>query len=288
MKHLYFVFISLFLVFSILSCGTDDSKKAENEDTGILYEGRYREVVFPSVGITKDIEYGAATTWDGEEEILILDLYQPDGDLEKQRAAIVWIHGGGFVSGDKSNSAMSYLSEEFSKRGYVCASINYRIVTEEQFAKSPVPEIIDAMHDARAAVRWLHANASHYRIDTERIAIGGGSAGAYTALNVAYLEDEGTSGNPGYPSEVKAVVDFWGGMINYSEMETGEAPLIIIHGTADKTVPFTNAESLVQRAIETGIPYEFHPLEGAPHAAWNNMDQYIEWIVPFLYEYVIR
>ncbi|MEW6187202.1 MAG: alpha/beta hydrolase fold domain-containing protein [Thermodesulfobacteriota bacterium] len=252
-----------------------------------VHAGRYRDEIFPTVAVTKDIVYGAADSWDGQPCLLKLDLYQPEGDTASSRAAIVWIHGGGFVGGDKGEWPFLTLATRFAKRGYFCVSINYRLVTPSQFAADPVRSMNEAMYDAKAAVRWLRANAALCRIDPQRIAIGGGSAGAYTSLHTAYLEEEGSSGSPGYSSEVKAVIDFWGGMVQYSAMESSEAPLMIIHGTADPIVPFINAQMLVQQATAVGIPYEFHPLEGVGHSAWNDMEQYITWISPFLYTHVI-
>jgi acetyl esterase/lipase len=268
---LFLLFIGTFLLFQPNALGA----------------GRYQDEIFPTVSVSKDLVYGAADNWDGQPCTLKLDLYQPEGDTASSRAAMVWIHGGGFVGGDKGEWPFATLSTRFAKRGYLCVSINYRLVTPSQFALDPVRAMKEAMYDAKAAVRRLRANATLYRIDPQRIAIGGGSAGAFTSLHTAYLEEEGSSGNPGYSSEVKAVIDFWGGMYQYSAMEKGEAPLMIIHGTADPIVPFINAQMLVQQATAVGIPYAFHPLEGVGHSAWNYMEQYITWITPFLYTHVI-
>jgi len=86
------------------------------------------------------------------------------------------------------------------------------------------------------------------------------SAVAFASLMVAYHPGggEGASGNPGYSSAVSAVV------------------------------PFRLTESLVRRAKAAGLVYEFHPLEGKGHAAWERMDDYIAWIAPFLYKHMIR
>jgi acetyl esterase/lipase len=142
------------------------------------------------------------------------------------------------------------------------------------------------MCDARAAVRWLRRNATSYRIDENKIAIGGGSAGAFTALHVAYASGEGDSGNPGYSSRVAAVIDLWGGLLDITDMTHGEPPLMVIHGTADRTVAFSFADSLVRRAKDVGVVCEFHPLEGQGHAAWAQMVQFIDWIAPFLYRHM--
>jgi acetyl esterase/lipase len=249
---------------------------------------RYLDNTFSRVEVAKDIVYGESALPGKETQQLLLDLYQPSGDDAPLRAAIVWIHGGGFFQGDKNDKPMATLARSFAERGYVTVSINYRLERTSMADPNLSRPIRDAMHDARAAVRWLRALAGEYRIDPEKIAIGGGSAGAFASLLVAYGEDEGTSGNPGFSSEVSAVVDIWGGLLDVKVMEAGAPPLLVIHGTADTVVPFRLAEALVKRAQEVGIPCEFHPLEGQGHAAWGRMSDYIAWIAPFLFKHVIQ
>lgn len=249
---------------------------------------RYLEIVFNHVNVVKDIAYGESALPGRPKAKLRLDLYQPAGDDLPRRSAIVWIHGGGFYQGSKSDAPMSTLARDFARRGYVTVSIDYRLERTSIADLNLRQPILDAMHDARAAVRWLRAHADDYRIDPSKIAIGGGSAGAFTSLMVAYGSGEGDSGNPGYSSAVGAVVDFWGGLPGVEAMKKGDPPLLIIHGTADATVSFRYAEDLVRKAKEAGVMCEFHPLEGRGHAAWRGMNEYIGWIAPFLYRNVIQ
>ncbi|MBM3312863.1 MAG: alpha/beta hydrolase, partial [Candidatus Aminicenantes bacterium] len=250
---------------------------------------RYLDRVFDRVAIARDLVYGASALPGREPRDLVLDLYQPEGDREPKRAAIVWIHGGGFFQGSKSDRPIAALARDFALRGYVTVSIDYRLERKDMADPNLRQPMRDAMHDARAAVRWLRARAAQYEIDPERIAIGGGSAGGFTSLLVAYGEGEGTSGNPGYSSAVSAVVDFWGGLLAEAKGLTAQAaPLLVIHGTNDAVVPFRLAEDLVRRAKEAGLPHEFHPLEGKGHAAWEGMEEYVAWIAPFLYKHVVQ
>jgi len=258
--------------------------RANYPSTGNGLNGeRYREEIFSAVTITRDIPYGqAVNVVTGENEILLLDLYEPEGDVALQRPAIVWMHGGAFVGGDKSSPHITDLCKPFAKRGYINVSINYRLHV------SQVPEAITQTYeDAKAAIRWLRANASTYRVDIKRIAVGGSSAGAFGALHATYEENEGISGNAGFSSEVGACIDFWGALLDDSVMESGEAPLLIIHGTEDDTVPYEQALELQSRAQTVGIPYELRTLEGKGHAAWELIDDYIKWISDFLYQYII-
>lgn len=267
------------LVLGLLACGGSPAAPGDPPAT----PRRYVDDVFPSVQVTSGLQYGSAVPAGGTTAApLRLDLYQPVGDTRTDRPAIVWIHGGGFVSGERTDPAMVELCRRFARKGYVTASITYRLRTNAQKQADSAGTYLDAVADAKAAVRWLRSQAAVYGIDTARVAIGGGSAGAATALGAAYLEGEGTSGNPGLSSEVDAVVDFWGALPDLTQLERGEAPVLIIHGTADQTVPFSRGEELFARARAVGVASEFYPMQGAPHGFWTPMDQYVGWIAPFL------
>ncbi len=249
---------------------------------------RYRDEIFSAVKVSRDLQYGQALNHEGKNEILRLDLYQPEGDTALQRPAIVWIHGGGLTRGSKDTETMVILCERFAKRGYVTASIDYRLRDRLATAQDSLTAVIDAMHDAKAALRWLRSKAETHRLDTTRVAIGGASAGAATALHAAYVEDEGNSGNPGHSSEASACLELWGAMLDYGAIEAGEPPVLIIHGTADPLVPFTEALKLQARAQAVGVPFELHALEGAGHSPWQFMEDYVAWASEFLYKHVIK
>lgn len=155
---------------------------------------RYRDAVFTDVGVAKDLVYGSAPDASGTPVDLKLDLYRPTGDTVAQRPAVVWVHGGGFSKGDKASGAN--FATYFAQRGYVVVSINYRLLAPPSCGGEldPAPECeaaaIEAQHDAQAAVRWLRVNASTYGVDPNRIAVGGGSAGAVTSLLVGWRSDD--------------------------------------------------------------------------------------------------
>ncbi len=115
----------------------------------------------------------------------------------------------------------------FARKGYVTASIDYRLATTGcvgNVTASCVQGIVDAQHDAQAAVRFLRAHAADYGIDPGRIAVGGSSAGAITALNVGYSPNEvGTSGTPGVSSRVQAAISLSGARL-ITRPDRGEAP----------------------------------------------------------------
>ncbi|HEX2414327.1 MAG TPA: alpha/beta hydrolase [Thermoleophilaceae bacterium] len=241
---------------------------------------RYRDQVFPTVGVTTDLTYGRALDAGGTPVDLKLDLYQPNGDAVARRPAYVWIHGGGFAAGDKSSGAgrASYMA----RLGYVVVSINYRLLSPEGCGgdRDPPPiceqAVLAAQHDAQAAVRWLRANANTYRIDPDRIAVGGSSAGAVTSLVVAWRSDDpGDSGNPGPSSRVRAAVSISGGIPTNEFIDSGDSPALFIHGTADQTVFYDWAASNAAAMYNAGVPVVLEPLEGAGHGLPSQYNQLI-------------
>jgi dienelactone hydrolase len=212
---------------------------------------RYRDPVFTNVTVTRDLQYGSATSQAGATVALRLDLYQPAGDTQTKRPVLVWVHGGGYSGGDKASGIPPDIGNTFAKLGYVVASINYRLISTPCGGSSIPPACyaaaIDAQHDAQAAVRWLRANAGRYRLDATRIGIGGESAGAITAvLTGIHSEDPGNSGNPGFPSTVGAFVSISGGVPNAVFAGPGDPPGLLFHGDRDAIVP-------VQWSVDTAI-----------------------------------
>ncbi len=120
----------------------------------------------PTVRAVTDVTYVRRGAHD-----LKLDLYLPAGDSHEPHPAIVFVHGGGWRAGVRANFAP--MAIRMAERGYVAATISYRLSPE-----APYPA---AIHDAKAAVRWVRAHAGEYGIDPGRIAIAGGSAGGQIA-----------------------------------------------------------------------------------------------------------
>ena len=215
--------------------------------SGVLY----LDPVFAGVTVTPDVVYGAAVNNLGETQALTLDLYEPAGDTADARPAIVWAHGGGFTGGSKDDPFIVSLATRFAQRGYVTASISYRIrpagtpgspTYVDLIVGSLAGELPDAMHDAQhdmqAAVRWFRAQASVYRIDPDRIVVGGSSAGANMALETAFNpEDPGNSGSDGFSSAVATAVSISGGA-DPRRIENSPPPVAMFNGTHDTTAPY--------------------------------------------------
>jgi acetyl esterase/lipase len=232
---------------------------------------RYRDEVFTEVAITSGVPYGSAPNQAGETQTLLLDVYQPAGDTVTARPAIVWVHGGAFRQGSRTSPEIVQQASTFARKGYVTVSISYRLSETGcigPITASCLQAIVDAKHDAQAAVRWLRAHAAELRVDTTRIAAAGTSAGAITALNVGYgPEDVGTSGNPGPASTVRAAVSLSGARI-LTRADPGEAAALLLHGTADPLVPLASAQATVDEARAAGLPAFITIWEGAGHVPY--------------------
>lgn len=224
-------------------------------------EQRYIDLVFDNVKITKDVKYGL---YNGQS--LLLDIYEPVGDTENLRPAIILVHGGGFTSGDKNSFAGSGNNgnaSDLAKRGYVAFPINYTLVNGSGLGmdSGSSDAIRIAKNDTLAAVRYIRANALKYKIDPNKIIVGGFSAGAVTSLYTAYdTASVGNSGTPGVSSKVALAISFSGGMLpdDIDLIDSGEPPAILINSDNDDIVPITTAQTVYNRLKLSGIKTELH------------------------------
>jgi hypothetical protein len=191
---------------------------------------------------------------------------------------VLLAHGGTFIFGNKQD--MKDWCERYARKGYVAASIQYRLYPVIPFGFPDSVKIIDAavkaMSDMKAAVRFLNqdaAGANQFKIDPEHIFIGGYSAGGVAALHAAYLDttdamdpfirttldnNGGLNGNSGdatnlsFPFTPSAVVNMSGGLYRRAWITENSVPLVSFHGTADATV-----------AYESGLAANLIYLEGS-------------------------
>jgi dienelactone hydrolase len=251
---------------------------------------RYRDQVFSTVTVNSNLQYGSAPDANGNPVVLRADLYRPSGDTQTRRPALVWVHGGGFSGGDKTNTVPVDVANTFSKKGYVVISINYRLLAPPSCTSNPSQGVcttaaLEAKHDAQAAVRWLRLNASTFGVDPTRIGIGGESAGAITATLVGlFSEDVGSSGSPGFPSTVGGFVSVSGGLPGGLFASQGDAWGLFFHGTADPIVPRTWSEQTFANMINAHVPAWLEEQEGAGHVPWAQYRTlYLEQTTNFLY-----
>jgi para-nitrobenzyl esterase len=250
---------------------------------------RYRDEIFSTVTKTADIAYGSAVDQTGTNVTLKLDVYRPAGDTVTKRPVIVWVHGGSFRAGSKTSPELVDEANTFARKGYVTASIDYRLSPTGCGGSAPVGPCVNAINqareDAQAAVRFFRRRATTYGVDPSRIAIGGSSAGAITALNVGYRPDQpGSSGNPGFSSAVGSAVSLSGAVIFTAEVGPGDAPALLFHGTEDPLVPYPWAQDTVKAAHDDGLRAYLITWQGGGHVPYAaHRDEIISLTTNFVY-----
>lgn len=286
-----------------------------------IAQKRYKDEIFNKIDSFSNIQYGQNINIKNEEEKLLLDVFiPPSDDSLKRRPLIIFIHGGGFSSNNKTGQYSSMLCTSFAKRGYVAASIDYRLGVEKtgfdsgkkvKSNKDYAEAMYRAQQDGKAAVRFFRRYADQYGIDTNQIFITGSSAGSKTCLAMAYMNEdeipagvdqnkwgslEGNSGNEGYSSKVQGVINAWGAMIDYNWIQKEEPPLFNTAGTMDKTVPFDSSYDwhsfkygpyiLFQQCLKLGISTGWRPFYNTGHTLDNNkikQDSCVQSIAAWLY-----
>lgn len=146
---------------------------------------------------------------------LKLDVFYPKAKTTKSRPTVLIIHGGGWRSGDRSQHIP--LAQKLAERGFVAVTAEYRLSTEALYPA--------AVHDLKAAVRWLRANAHKYNIDADKIAALGFSAGGQLAALLSTTNGlskfEGELGNSSFSSKINAIIDL-DGTLAFIHPESGE------------------------------------------------------------------
>lgn len=255
-----------------------------------------------------DVEYGK-----GGSTPMVLDLFTPK-EIKKPVPGLIFVHGGSWRSGSRKH--YGNYCRHFAQKGYVAATIDYRLSKE-----APFPA---AIQDVNCAIRWTRANAAKLGVDPNKIGLVGGSAGGHLVMLAAYAnandpELQGTGGNNGVSSRVQAVVDIYGpnqlsgrgskavvaflGGKTWREAPdlyakaspithlTKEAPpTLILHGTIDELVNISQSDKLAAKLSELGVPYLYDRIEGWHHAmdvvaevnahcTWM-MDQFFAQVLP--------
>lgn len=246
---------------------------------------RYRSHVFERVEVKPDVLYRTIQqAGDRPPHELRLDIYEPAGDTERARPAVLWIHGGGFRPGnDKRQNYIVRMATDFARRGYVSVSVDYR-VRDNPTADLP-GTVRDAVEDARAALEWVRLHAGDYGIDANWIAVGGGSAGGITAVNLVALENReaARAGKRG----VFAVIDLWGSPSMAGTIEPVNAsfpPTVIVHGTKDTTIPYALSEELASALKALGVPHRLHPIPDAGHTPSEHLPSIADVAAAFVFE----
>lgn len=247
----------------------------------------------------KNIKYG-----DAPEGQNTFDAYIPK-NIQPGAKVIIYIHGGGWSGGDKSEFPKQLIEELAGKRGYVVVSMNYRLVKDNS---NRFPAQIE---DVKKLVAFISKNAKRYEYNGNEYALMGGSAGGHLAMLYAYGYDE--------KKQVKTVVDLWGptdltdkavrpdgsdadntvirflGEKDVNAQITKDAsplwhltketavPTILFHGGKDPLVNVSQAKNLYQKLQEMNIPsaLEIYPEEKhgvSPAAAIDVFAKMLNWL----------
>jgi acetyl esterase/lipase len=287
MKRLYFFFT--LLAVTALACSLPGKPSVENQpietatQSPVQTEAGTSSSEFDSskLGtVEKDVTYCTV-----EGGALKLDVYYPSSN-ETPWAVTMYVHGGGWSSGDKAQGAGALEIPALQRAGFLVVSVNYRLAPEYVF-----PAMIE---DVKCAVRYLRAHASQYNLDSTRIGVWGGSAGGHL---VALLGT--TDASAGFDvgeyldqsSRAQAVVDMFGPTDLTVQFEGGyekarrvfdgfdaalaspvtyvssdDPPFLILHGEADKLVPIEQSQILLAKLQAAGVPAELVTVANAGHS----------------------
>jgi acetyl esterase/lipase len=238
-----------------------------------------------------DVPYGA-------DELQRLDIYVPKNTARPaRRPAVLWIHGGGWIEGDKRQepNGISVLSGLLVERGFVALACNYRLRPKHLH-----PAQVD---DVQRAVRWIRAHAEKYQIDPDRIGAVGISAGGHLASMLAVRETRARQNDPldAYSSRAQAAVALNGPtdlrasaestpiltdvvqrltggdperMEDASPMafvDRNSAPILFIVGDKDPLIPNSHATRMAEQMRQSGATAEVLVLSGAGHAIFPSI-----------------
>ncbi len=210
---------------------------------------------------------------------------QPSAPSLADRPGVIFIHGGGWVEGNKEDMLEEYCLP-FVRHGMVVANVEYRLAKT-----APAPA---AVNDVLKAAQWFYDHAAQYKVDRKRIIVAGGSAGGHLALMTAMTP---ASADLGPANKIAAVIDFFG-IADVADQLTGDhqrpyavawipeqpdrmelarrlspmtyvrkglPPILAVHGDADSTVPYAQSVALVKALKNAGDDAELITIPGGQH-----------------------
>jgi acetyl esterase/lipase len=257
---------------------------------------RFKANIFTTIDSVLNINYGSAINIKNGEASLLADIFSPKEDTSAARPLVIFVHGGGFQNGDKTGGFINLSRNYFVKKGFAFVSINYRVGIEDPKTNDQYFEALyRASSDVLTAIIYFKKHAATYNIDTSNIFLMGSSAGSKAIMGAMYMPADFITANMKkqpwgnvdfsiYQSSVfknvKGVIDCWGAMPSYQWLNANSTPLFLVHGMADKTVPYDSSYSyhgfnygaliLYHQALSVGIPTGLRLFAGTGHTLDNN------------------
>lgn len=282
----------------------------------IGFSQRYLTPVFSSVTVSSNVVYGSnysVLTGTPTLSSLKMDVYEPTGDVAASRPLIVLLHTGSFLpavangqaTGSKTDSAIVEMCQRFAKRGYVAVAADYRLgwnpgsIDQDVRTGTLLQAVYRAIQDSKNCVRFFRDNAAGantYKIDPNKIAVGGIGSGGYISLAHATLNkvaeiqlpkfinfngstptpyiDQSVMGNfdgtdtapinnpnyASYSSSVSVVFNIGGALGDSTWLDAGEGPFISMHPYKDPFAPYKTAAVIVpttgQFVVEASGSYD--------------------------------
>ncbi len=275
----------------------------------IFAQERYSSAMFDEIS-TETYTYA---TKNGEA--LKLDVYLPQADPETERATLIYLHGGGFATGNRDSEKIKEFCTRLAGYGYVVVSMQYRLTrknTETGFgcdcpANEKLNTFISAIQDIQDASFFLVENREQFGINPQKLILAGSSAGAEAALNAAYQPpmcyglDSGPVSYAGVISMAGAIPDT---VVLYEE---SAVPSLFFHGTDDNLVPYATAPhrfceksspgylilngpaTITQKLDKLNAPYWLYTFCGGGHEYSDKpMTDYFDVITEFCHRFVIN
>ncbi len=279
--------LACLLVCLLLVCATAWAQSPESTPSTVLINAKY--------DVTGNITYGVMNNYP-----LKLDVYRPRA-AKAPTPVVVFIHGGGWVAGDKEGAATYVLP--YLEMGWAAVNVEYRLA---KISLAPA-----AVEDCRCAMHWIGRNAGKYNFDVKKIVVTGGSAGGHLALTTGMFElSDGFDNNCAWEDDTKwsgpwtdmapkvAAIVNWFGITDVAEMlqgpglrswavgwfgsmpnrmelakelspinhiHAGLPPVLTIHGDADPLVPYSQAVRLHQALDKAGVRNQLLTIPGGGH-----------------------
>lgn len=245
-------------------------------------------------------------------EVLYLDRYMLDGEVDAPRPCMIFAFGGGFVKGERNHEYYSIYFERLAREGIVVVSIDYRLGLKNLDADGGMVAMIGAfdnavnmaVEDMYCATNFVIANSQEWAVDTTKIMLSGSSAGAITAVQAEWMRANGAWRAQVLPKDFRyaAVVSCAGAIFSIKgkpKFDATPAPMLLFHGTSDKNVPYDHASMfgvgfygsayIAKLLDKLDSPYWFYSAEYVDHKMAGLPFIYdCDVIMQFIRDFVIR